>query len=190
VLKIPHLSIAGDLAAFNRLRREVEIGTRLDHPGIERLLSDPKLPYIVLEYVDGTTLRTHLRDHAPLPVDEALALTARLAETLEYVAGRGILADALSRAVSEAFGRQIASSSMSGHEVRAAVAHDRRDQSGWALQVARLHRTLHADFGMVSLGYATPRAGAGSQQAGIDGGHRSAARWRSRVWRGTYEQLR
>jgi eukaryotic-like serine/threonine-protein kinase len=91
VLKIPHTSIAGDLAAFNRLRREVEIGTRLDHPGVQRLLSDPKLPYIVLEYVDGRTLRAHLREHAQLPVDEALALTARLAETLEYVHAQGVV---------------------------------------------------------------------------------------------------
>jgi len=91
VLKIPHTSIAGDLAAFNRLRREVEIGARLDHPGIQRLLSDPKLPYIVLEYIHGKTLRAHLREHAPLPVDEALALTARLAETLEYVHAQGVV---------------------------------------------------------------------------------------------------
>src|SRR5947209_15617738 len=40
VLKVPHSSIAGDIAAFNGYRREIEIFCRLDHPGLQRLLSD------------------------------------------------------------------------------------------------------------------------------------------------------
>src|SRR5215831_18341140 len=91
VLKIPHIALAGDLAAFNRYRREIEIGARLDHPGIQRLLSDPKLPYMVLEFVDGQTLRAYIHEHAPLSVDKALQLTARLARTLEYVHNQGIV---------------------------------------------------------------------------------------------------
>jgi eukaryotic-like serine/threonine-protein kinase len=91
VLKIPHVALAGDLAAFNRYRREIEIGARLDHPGIQRLLSDPKLPYMVLEYVDGQTLRAYIHEHAPLSVDKSLQLTARLARTLEYVHNQGVV---------------------------------------------------------------------------------------------------
>jgi eukaryotic-like serine/threonine-protein kinase len=49
VLKLPHISLAGDLAAFNRYRREIEIGVRLERAGIQRLLSDLKTPYMVLE---------------------------------------------------------------------------------------------------------------------------------------------
>jgi len=91
VVKVPHAATAGDLAAFNRYRREIEIGSHLDHPGIQRLLSDPKLPYLVLEYVDGQTLRAYLREHAPLTIDQARALTATLAETLEYVHRQGVV---------------------------------------------------------------------------------------------------
>src|SRR5262245_31977459 len=60
VLKLPHLVTAGDIAAFNRYRREIEIGVRLEHPGIQRLLSDNNAPYMVLEYVEGETLRSYL----------------------------------------------------------------------------------------------------------------------------------
>src|SRR5712691_1382030 len=64
VLKLPHLSVAGDLAAFNRYQREIDIGARLDHPGLQRMLPDARYakgrpPYMVFEYIDGQSLRTY-----------------------------------------------------------------------------------------------------------------------------------
>src|SRR5262249_15467553 len=35
VLKLPHLKTAGDLVAFNRYRQEIEIASRLKHPGLQ-----------------------------------------------------------------------------------------------------------------------------------------------------------
>ena len=43
----------GDIGAFNRYRRKIDIGVGLEHPGIQRLLSDASVPYMVLENVDG-----------------------------------------------------------------------------------------------------------------------------------------
>jgi eukaryotic-like serine/threonine-protein kinase len=40
VLKVPHISIIGYMTAFSRYRREIEIGQRLDNPGIQGLLPD------------------------------------------------------------------------------------------------------------------------------------------------------
>jgi serine/threonine protein kinase len=79
VLKLPHLSITGDLAAFNRYQREIDIGARLDHPGLQRMLPDARYadgrrPHMVFEYIDGQSLRTYLRSRAPLPVDEVLRM--------------------------------------------------------------------------------------------------------------------
>jgi DNA-binding PucR family transcriptional regulator len=68
----------------------------------------------------------------------------------------------VSHAVTGVLGRGVASSHISEHDVRVVMAHDRRDQAGWSVQVARLHRQLRADFGTVSLGYAAPRAGTGA----------------------------
>lgn len=91
VLKLPHLVTAGDIAAFNRYRREIEIGEGLEHPGIQRLLSDPSVPYMVLEYIEGETLRGYLRERRRLPVEVALGIVAQLASTLEYVHAQGVV---------------------------------------------------------------------------------------------------
>ena len=91
VLKLAQPATAGDLATFNRYRREIEIGVRLDHPGIQRVLSDPKTPYIVLEYVEGQNMRAYLRAHGPLSVDEVIRVGIQLSEVLEYVHAQGVV---------------------------------------------------------------------------------------------------
>jgi serine/threonine protein kinase len=91
VLKLPHLAIAGDLAAFNRYRRELDVAAGLNHPGLQRLLSEPKARYMVLEYVDGETLRAHLATRGRLPIEEVLRIGSELAETLQYVHEQGVV---------------------------------------------------------------------------------------------------
>ena len=96
VLKLSHVAIVGDLTAYNRYRREIEIGQRLDHPGIQHLLPDAHLsgrgdPYMVLEYVEGESLRSYLRHHPPLAVDEVLHIACQLVETLQYVHDQGVV---------------------------------------------------------------------------------------------------
>ena len=92
VLKLPHMAIAGDLAAFNRYRREMEIARGLDHSGLQRLLSDePNARYMVLEYVEGEPLRSIPWATRPLPVDEVVRIGTELAETLQYVHDQGIV---------------------------------------------------------------------------------------------------
>ena len=91
VLKVPQVSIVGDLAAFNRYRREIDIAARLDHPGLQHLLSEPEAPIMVFEYIEGVSLRKYLKTRGPLPVDEVLGIGVQLAETLEYVHAQGVV---------------------------------------------------------------------------------------------------
>jgi len=96
VLKIPFTSLIGDPATYSRYQRELEIGKRLHHPNIQQLLDEGRLddgvaPYLVLEYVDGTLLREYLRQHAPLPVDEAIRITLQLADELQYCHEHGVV---------------------------------------------------------------------------------------------------
>ena len=57
VLKVPRVAIVSDVALFNLYCREMEIAARLDHPGLQRLLSKPDVPFMVFEYIDGESLR-------------------------------------------------------------------------------------------------------------------------------------
>jgi serine/threonine-protein kinase len=96
VLKIPFTSLIGDPATYSRYQRELEIGKRLHHPNIQALLDEGRLdggvaPYLVLEFVDGTLLREYLRQHAPLPVDEAVTIAVQLADALEYCHEHGVV---------------------------------------------------------------------------------------------------
>jgi serine/threonine-protein kinase len=96
VLKVPYLSLIGDPATYSRYQRELEIGKRLHHPNIQGLLDEGRLddgvaPYLVLEFVDGTLLREHLRQNAPLPVDEAIRIAVQLADALEYCHQHGVV---------------------------------------------------------------------------------------------------
>jgi serine/threonine-protein kinase len=87
VLKFLEPSQIGELAAYERLRREVAIGRLLEHPGIPRLLEsreDARPPYIVLEFMDGQSLR-RIMDAAPrLPVRRALEIATNLADIVAY----------------------------------------------------------------------------------------------------------
>ena len=91
VLKVPHVSIAGDIAAYNRYRREIDIACRLDHPGLQRLRSDANAPFMVFEYVEGESLRTYLARHGRLPVEEVVDIGRHLAEALQYVHEQGVV---------------------------------------------------------------------------------------------------
>ncbi|MHB8630625.1 MAG: serine/threonine-protein kinase [Candidatus Limnocylindria bacterium] len=95
VVKIPSLALIGDPGTFSRYQRELEIGQRLEHPGVQRLLTSGQLPggapYMILEFVPGETMRTYLSEHAPLPIDEAIRHAADLADTLRYCHERGVI---------------------------------------------------------------------------------------------------
>lgn len=96
VVKLPFLSMIGDPGVFGRYQREMEIGRRLNHPNIQRVLSEGAavgraVPYMVLEYIEGEPLRKYLAAHVPLSEEEALSLAGQLADALQYCHESGII---------------------------------------------------------------------------------------------------
>ncbi len=96
VVKSPHPQLVADPAVFQRFKRETEIARTLDHPGVQKgrdLSTRRTEPYLVLEYVDGESLRHRLRHlpHGRVPVDEAVSWGRQLADALSYVHSRGIV---------------------------------------------------------------------------------------------------
>jgi eukaryotic-like serine/threonine-protein kinase len=96
VVKVPYASSIGDPATYSRYERELDIGKRLDHPGIQRLLDSGRLdkgvaPYVVFEYIEGQPMRDYLRAHAPLDAAAAIDFAIQLADELEYVHAHGVV---------------------------------------------------------------------------------------------------
>jgi serine/threonine protein kinase len=95
VLKFPNDDIIGDVAVFERYRREAEIGSRLNHPHIQHLLNVDEQrsdQYLVVEYIEGQTLRKLLeeREGEPLSPDEALRITMQVCDALAYCHEHGV----------------------------------------------------------------------------------------------------
>ncbi|MGB7788868.1 serine/threonine protein kinase [Methanoregula sp.] len=93
ILKIPDISVLGDLATFARFRREAAIRQSLDHPAIPRVIAvneGADTISLVLEYVEGTSFRTYISGHAPLPLDQVLSFTGQLADVLDYIHSHGV----------------------------------------------------------------------------------------------------
>jgi serine/threonine-protein kinase len=96
VLKFPNDDLFGDVAVFERYKREEEIGSRLSHPYIQQLLNideDRCEHYLVVEYIQGRTLRAMLEDYAPnpLPVAEATRIIIQVCEAMAYAHEHGVL---------------------------------------------------------------------------------------------------
>jgi len=95
VLKFPNDELIGNIAVFERYKREAEIGNRLHHPQVQQLLNaDEKRSedYLVVEFIKGQTLRAILEEHAPnpLPVAEAIRITLLISGALAYCHEQGI----------------------------------------------------------------------------------------------------
>ncbi len=95
VVKFPLPELFGDPALFQRYRREAEIARRLDHPNIQRALDDGARrsePYLVLEYVEGPSLRQWMREHpGPCRIEDAVSWGIQLAAALSYLHQHGII---------------------------------------------------------------------------------------------------
>src|ERR1700675_3451068 len=91
-IKVPYMQFESDVVFYGRFQREEEVGRRLNHPGIVKVLAPKKKSrmYIAMEYIEGDSLRALMRDPG-LPVEKALGLARQLAETLVYMHGEGVV---------------------------------------------------------------------------------------------------
>ena len=82
-----------DPALFSLFRREIEIGRRLDHPGILKILNvdNPSRLYFATEHLEGETLWDHLQRARPLPVAEALRIATLICDALTYMHSRDVV---------------------------------------------------------------------------------------------------
>ncbi len=89
VLKFPQDDVIGGKAIFERYQREAQIGKLLCHPSIIQHLNqgeERQANYLVLEYLQGHTLRVLMAKQAPMLLlpDDAIALLIPVCEALVY----------------------------------------------------------------------------------------------------------
>ncbi len=90
--------LARDQTFQARFRREAQSAASLNHPSIvavydtgEDSSTPSHIPYIVMEYVDGRTLRDLLRDDRRLLPERALEITDGVLRALDYSHRNGII---------------------------------------------------------------------------------------------------
>jgi serine/threonine-protein kinase len=91
-IKVPHPEVESDPTMYDRFRREEEIGTRIDHPGVMKVFANPgrSQVYLVMEWLDGRLLRQVLNEEKKLPAERATKLMVGICEALDYVHTHGV----------------------------------------------------------------------------------------------------
>jgi eukaryotic-like serine/threonine-protein kinase len=92
VAKLVRPDRAQDSSALRALRREAEALDALAHPAIPRCFDavpEPPHPHLLLEHLEGASLRRLVRRHGPLPAERLLAPAAGMAAALRYLHGEG-----------------------------------------------------------------------------------------------------
>lgn len=85
-VKILHPNYAADPDILERFRDEAKAAARLSHPSIVAIYdtaNDDGVEAIVMELIEGLTLRQYLDDHGPLSLADATDLTVQVADALE-----------------------------------------------------------------------------------------------------------
>ncbi len=92
-IKVPYLQFESDVVFYGRFQREEEVGRRLDHPNIIRVLTPRRKSrmYLVMEYIDGVSLRALMREQRPLETDKALDIARQICSALVYMHAQGVV---------------------------------------------------------------------------------------------------
>jgi beta-lactam-binding protein with PASTA domain/predicted Ser/Thr protein kinase len=97
-VKVLRADLARDPSFYLRFRREAQNAAALNHPAIvavydtgEAETAAGPLPYIVMEFVDGLTLRDIVHNDGPIPPRKAIEIIADACQALNFSHQHGII---------------------------------------------------------------------------------------------------
>jgi eukaryotic-like serine/threonine-protein kinase len=97
-VKVLRADLARDPSFYLRFRREAQNAAALNHPAIVAVYDTGEaetpagpLPYIVMEYVNGVTLRDIVQGDGPLPPTRAIEIIADACQALNFSHQHGII---------------------------------------------------------------------------------------------------
>ena len=86
-IKVLSESLSNNSEFIRRFDREAQAAASLSHPNVVNVYDvgrDGYTHYIVMELVDGPTLKQHILDNGPLPVEEAVHIAVQICDGLSH----------------------------------------------------------------------------------------------------------
>jgi serine/threonine-protein kinase len=92
-IKVPLMALESDIAGYERFQREEEIGAKLNHHAILKVIKvdgQKSRPYLVMEFLAGKTLAEVLTKRKMFTEAEAIAYGSQICDALAYLHANGI----------------------------------------------------------------------------------------------------
>ncbi len=93
-VKVLRSEFSSDESFIRRFRREAEAVAGLSDPNIVSIYDigeEEELHYIVMEFVDGLTLKTYIQQYAPIPSRDAIFILKQIATALQHAHEQGLV---------------------------------------------------------------------------------------------------
>ena len=93
-IKILRSNFENDSLAIARFQREAYAMSELNHPnivGISDVGDADDQQYIVMEYIDGLTLKQYINEHAPLANEEVVRIASEILVAMDLAHRSGII---------------------------------------------------------------------------------------------------
>ncbi len=86
-VKLMHAHLKFESRYLQRFQQEGKALSKLDHPNIVKVFEyglHGNMPYMVMEYIEGTTLATRLKERIQLPIDSTLEMAIQVCGALNH----------------------------------------------------------------------------------------------------------
>ena len=86
-IKVLRLEYSNDEEFITRFHREAQSATSLSHPNIVNIYDvgeEDDIYYMVMEYVEGLTLKEYIQRYAPISVDDAVDIMLQIMSAIEH----------------------------------------------------------------------------------------------------------
>src|SRR5690625_5668914 len=93
-IKVLRLEFSNDEEFIARFDREAQSATSLSHPNIVNIYDvgeEDHILYMVMEYVDGMTLKEYVQQHGPIDVSEAIRIMKQITSAIAHAHENNII---------------------------------------------------------------------------------------------------
>ncbi|SDJ02877.1 Stk1 family PASTA domain-containing Ser/Thr kinase [Salimicrobium halophilum] len=93
-IKVLRLEYGDDDEFITRFHREAQAAISLNHPNIVNIFDvgeESDIYYMVMEYVDGMTLKKYIQTHAPVNLEEAVRIMRQITDAIGHAHENGLI---------------------------------------------------------------------------------------------------